>query len=627
MSTPPTPIIATPQVTKNTSQPHTLWLIILFVALVLVGVGGGYYAYRLTHTKATTSVVLLNTGNENDELNGNTSTFVTNTVLTNTTTNNQVLTNTTSNTSTSNVNTPMPTGGATVSWSAPKKIADLKLLGKTDGIDIQSNPPSYYQIGSITSGKYAGQKLVMAQFFYEGPQQYPTAEYYAVSGSTGTLLATPSSTNVVNQYNTLDSVLQGYKDRGLTYDSTTTLAGLFAPATLVGPKAGQTLIRDTSPVGLFDAPGLTVAFTDPVYGKVYTNTQPNTLNTNTELMSQVTINQRNGFYLKMADGMIAVYQLVFDFVKYDDTVGHGPYGGGVLQATWSNGVANTQQYSTTLRTGCGSINYTDVVSSSEVSITNDLVTVGTTATGATVYGYKDSNAKALKDWYANSYQTSDGSAKKSYVAFVADHPIVFVVDAFGRLARLMNTTYQIQAECGKPVIYLYPTTTSNVDVSLYPQGGFTASEPAYNNGWHVTAQPNGQLTEVSSGKRYPYLFWEGRGGIYTPPTQGFVIAQNDVHNFLVTKLALLGLNQKETDDFIEFWEPKMQGSPYYQVSFLGNRTMDVLAPLVVSPKPDSVIRILMDYKSLSAPVTIQPQIIHTPKRTGFTVVEWGGVLR
>jgi hypothetical protein len=115
--------------------------------------------------------------------------------------------------------------------------------------------------------------------------------------------------------------------------------------------------------------------------------------------------------------------------------------------------------------------------------------------------------------------------------------------------------------------------------------------------------------------------------MYQTPDRGFVVAQADAHNFLLEKLAKLGLNTKESADFMEYWEPKMQGSPYYFVTFMGNSTMDALAPLEVSPKPDTVIRILMDFVPLEKPIAVQGFNIRTPERKGFTVVEWGGVRR
>lgn len=48
------------------------------------------------------------------------------------------------------------------------------------------------------------------------------------------------------------------------------------------------------------------------------------------------------------------------------------------------------------------------------------------------------------------------------------------------------------------------------------------------------------------------------------------------------------------------------------------------ARLIVSPEPDSVLRVFMAWKSLDAPVDIQPQALPAFERDGFTVVEWGG---
>lgn len=143
----------------------------------------------------------------------------------------------------------------------------------------------------------------------------------------------------------------------------------------------------------------------------------------------------------------------------------------------------------------------------------------------------------------------------------------------------------------------------------------------------MLATPEGNLKDIYTNKNYPYLFWEGRGGIYETPKKGFVITQNKVHTFLIEKLTKLGLNEKERADFIEFWEPKMTGAPYYFVTFLGNISMDKIAPLTVEPKPDTVIRVLMDFTPLAQPISVECYDIKTPIRNGFTVVEWGGVLR
>jgi len=94
----------------------------------------------------------------------------------------------------------------------------------------------------------------------------------------------------------------------------------------------------------------------------------------------------------------------------------------------------------------------------------------------------------------------------------------------------------------------------------------------------------------------------------------------------VKKYQNLGLNEKESADFREFWESHMTKAPYYFVTFYGTNAMNTIAPLKINPKPDTVIRILMDYKPLLKPIVVKEQSLRSVPRTGFTVIEWGGVL-
>ena len=47
-------------------------------------------------------------------------------------------------------------------------------------------------------------------------------------------------------------------------------------------------------------------------------------------------------------------------------------------------------------------------------------------------------------------------------------------------------------------------------------------------------------------------------------------------------------------------------------------------PLEISPQPDSIIRVFMDYKPLNKKIKVKEQSLTTQDRNGFTVVEWGG---
>lgn len=47
-------------------------------------------------------------------------------------------------------------------------------------------------------------------------------------------------------------------------------------------------------------------------------------------------------------------------------------------------------------------------------------------------------------------------------------------------------------------------------------------------------------------------------------------------------------------------------------------------PLEFSKKPDTIIRILMQFKALNNYVEVKEQKLETIRREGFTIVEWGG---
>lgn len=180
---------------------------------------------------------------------------------------------------------------------------------------------------------------------------------------------------------------------------------------------------------------------------------------------------------------------------------------------------------------------------------------------------------------------------------------------------------------GKPVIYLYPKETINVLVKIKPTGGSMISVPEYGEGWYVQAKPDGELYNFADGKKYPYLFWEGLLYNFDIDNQGALIRRDDIRAFLEASLQKQGLIKNEYDEFVEFWLPRMQEEKYYQVYFLSKAEIDYLAPLKVSPDPETVIRVFMIYKSWNHNTETKAQDWVTPIRKGFTVVEWGGALQ
>ena len=174
----------------------------------------------------------------------------------------------------------------------------------------------------------------------------------------------------------------------------------------------------------------------------------------------------------------------------------------------------------------------------------------------------------------------------------------------------------------KPVIYLYPEKEMEVTVKLDFDGTLTSTYPAYGDGWTVTAQPDGTLTD-ESGREYYCLFWEGESNAAYDFSTGYCVAGEDTAVFLERALAQLGLTDKEANEFIIYWLPRMEGNAYNLISFQGAAYTDS-AELTIDPAPDTVIRVFMAWKGLEQPEKITPQELTAVEQNGFTVVEWGG---
>lgn len=175
---------------------------------------------------------------------------------------------------------------------------------------------------------------------------------------------------------------------------------------------------------------------------------------------------------------------------------------------------------------------------------------------------------------------------------------------------------------GKPVIYLYPEEVTDVSVRLDVDGELICTYPAYQDGWTVTAHPDGTLID-REGKTYSCLFWEAESAADFDMTRGFCIKGSDTAAFLEESLTALGLNARERNEFIIYWLPQMEGNAYNRIAFQQEAYTD-LAGLEITPTPDSLLRVFMTWQPLTQEIDIEPQVLVPFARTGFTVVEWGG---
>ncbi len=198
--------------------------------------------------------------------------------------------------------------------------------------------------------------------------------------------------------------------------------------------------------------------------------------------------------------------------------------------------------------------------------------------------------------------------------------IIFAVAMFG-ISGVLSIITNFSA---KPIIYLYPETEQEISVELGKPELVTCSYPKYENFWKVKASPNGDLVDLKTGRRLYALYWEGINNNSSKIKEGFCVKGEDSAKFLEEKLEVLGLNSREAEEFIVYWLPKLEKNKYNLIRFETLGEIEENMPLEVTPKPDTLIRVMMEFKSSNKYVDLKEQKLDIPERNGFVVVEWGG---
>lgn len=295
---------------------------------------------------------------------------------------------------------------------------------------------------------------------------------------------------------------------------------------------------------------------------------------------------------------------------------------------------------------------------------NDLVKIGTVL-GKDVFALKSPTQKLLDLEYQKKVnigsETGDSFAianpkvpQPTLEQYIAKHPLLFMKDYWGRTMVFGEYDYKLMGGCGKPVVYLYPPKPTEVKVMFDSAMQFDTNIPTYHHGWKVLARPDGTLTDLQpqftdcdtinsthvgseyakdacKANSYPYLYWSGKSldHVYPSVTEGWVVRKSELADFMSKTLDTIGFTKQEKTDMLAYWIPAMfsKQAPYYRVAFLQTAQMNSLVPMIVTPRPDSIYRLFLDWSPLvSKPATpLTPQVLSTVNRHGFTLVEWGGL--
>jgi hypothetical protein len=202
-----------------------------------------------------------------------------------------------------------------------------------------------------------------------------------------------------------------------------------------------------------------------------------------------------------------------------------------------------------------------------------------------------------------------------------DAPIMDTSDP--ELWEKMEKYAQEHGKCLDSPLYLYPSSPIKVTVKV-GRPVFN-SNLAYQDGWEVVALPNG--TMITSAGLLDKITYDYAAPI-SIPQEGYVVPRTQLTDLLTTYATTLGLNPRESSDFISHWEKTVPTTyPYIFVSHYQGKDAQEILPLDIEPKPDTLLQLVMVFKPLSTIYTLPSKpILPFPPRAGFTAVEWSGVV-
>ena len=240
-------------------------------------------------------------------------------------------------------------------------------------------------------------------------------------------------------------------------------------------------------------------------------------------------------------------------------------------------------------------------------------------------GYNDNDVNLFVWEDIGSYRTED------WVGYIIVVPIDKKVDNIHTKVVFSNSDVDMlkslekRPSIDKPVIYLYPTEETAINIELKNKDKITCSYPKYKERWNVIANPNGDLIDTETGRNLYSLYYESEVvKDYKVEDEGFVIKGEDSAKFLEEKLAILGLKEREAEEFIIYWLPKLEANKYNYIRFATAEEIENNMPLEITPKPNTTIRIIMTFKGLENPIQVKEQKLEQVERNGFVAVEWGG---
>ena len=182
--------------------------------------------------------------------------------------------------------------------------------------------------------------------------------------------------------------------------------------------------------------------------------------------------------------------------------------------------------------------------------------------------------------------------------------------------------------CGgiaKPVLYLYPRKTTKVTITFEHPEYLETTYPKFTGKWEVKAHSNGDLYD-SNGAYYYALYWDEKQVHSVDFSTGYYVDKDNAISFLEQKLSYIGLSRREANEFIMYWLPVLEKNEKSLVYFELTEERESYNKLNISPKPDSLLRLVIHIKKVDQKINIPKQNLTKFQRKGFVAVEWGGTV-
>ncbi len=177
----------------------------------------------------------------------------------------------------------------------------------------------------------------------------------------------------------------------------------------------------------------------------------------------------------------------------------------------------------------------------------------------------------------------------------------------------------------KPILYIYPQETLELDIALdFPNGGkILESIPEYKNLWKVQVQPNGKINN-----QFDYIYYECKFPDLTQRKFGWVVPKSNIENFFVSNLSQSGFSKKEINDFIEYWVPLLTNFEYYEIYPQYKKKINEMVKVIFSKEPDNFYKLLYVIKGTNNnKIKLKEPVIESAIRKGYFAVEWGVILK